>query len=263
MSRTKLTDLLRATLKMVLTRNYILTPEQLYYEGLQDPEVNNLFIYDKFGNCQDSGTKELVKTNILKKYILDNFVNGNSANVRMLMSDFFTKINPKTKKEEHCMVFFSNDNNNGAESKSVDFDQMVDTFSYFSQQFETIKSVIFITPNNLASLTVGKLNTIAQQSNISHFTDTEISFNPVEHYYNGPARIIEGKDLKLFESNGINKLQLPRIYTNEPVAKYLDAKPGDIVEFQVHTILPNVILDVEIFHRYVRKPMIKKKKKRK
>jgi DNA-directed RNA polymerase subunit H (RpoH/RPB5) len=267
MTDTILTDLLRKTVRMILARGFNLKSGDEFYHALENEKFNDDNIVELFGDVSNSASKPAVFNNALKTHILRNVI-SDSKNVKnfrnyqhMLMSDYFHKQMPDGS-TEICMMFFANTTNKpvGKITKD-DLDEMVNTFT----AFKTITSAVFVTHSPLASNIVSEYNSIAFQSSrtlFTHFTNAEIYFDPTEHVYNSKSRVLEGEPLARFKENRINVMHLPRIYLNEPIAKYYGAKPGDIMEFQVESIIPDVLVEVEIFHRLVRKPVEKKKKVR-
>ncbi|GIW70073.1 MAG: hypothetical protein KatS3mg101_0820 [Patescibacteria group bacterium] len=85
-----------------------------------------------------------------------------------------------------------------------------------------------------------KLDTI----DITFFTKEELLFNPLEHVYNG----LNASIVKL---DNIDVTKFPRISRNDPTAKYLGAKPGEVIRFEVTSPIPGTLLDKEITFRYV------------
>lgn len=261
MSKTYLVDLLRNMIKMVLTRGYKFKEFDEYYNNLSNPEITDDYITEIFGNVHNSGNKELVRSNYLKQYILNQHTIGKESNLRMLLSDYFTKLEPDGT-QSMCIVFFSNMDVEGKKLLKASFEQMLSTFNFISQLPDVVplKSGIFITHSPMADTALASFNSVATFSNITYFTDQDLMFNPTEHVYNAPSRILEGEALENFKKNNINPLLLSRTYTNEPIAKYLGARAGDIIEYQVESIIPGVLVNVEITHKYVRRPLEKKKK---
>ena len=96
---------------------------------------------------------------------------------------------------------------------------------------------------------------------ISQFLDSEILFDPTLHSYSAQQRILSTQNANDFITrNRLNRHELPCVFANEPCAKYLGARPGDIIEYHVESFVPDVLLQFEVFHRLVRQPLEKIKK---
>lgn len=261
--------LLRDTIKMLLARGYGLDQsQQQWYYDLENPNLDDSYLYRKFGTGgSDSATKEDIKTSLIKAHIYENYVSETTQNLRMLMSDIFYREEPPLTPggesvRTFCILFFGTNKFGEQDMKTEGAREMLETYNYITSKYPGYKfSVVFVTSKPLVPRAAGDLNSIQYSTGISHFTDEEIGFDPTAHVYNARSRVLKGDVLEKFKANGINYNHLPRIYTNEPVAKYLGANPGDIMEFQVESSVPGVLLSTEIFHRHVRKPLEKKKKR--
>lgn len=163
------------------------------------------------------------------------------------------------KDETYCLVGF-------AEPISEDLTKRTgkgDLEIYFDliRQFD-LTEAIFITATPLSPDAASQLRSL--NLNIQHFTDDEFDFNPLDHVYNSKARLLDAKEAEAFlQRNNLTRGVMPRVPANEPVAKYLGARPDDIIEYQRESFIPETLLDLEVFHRVVRRAVEKKKAPRK
>jgi DNA-directed RNA polymerase subunit H (RpoH/RPB5) len=262
---TELVNLLRNSVRMVLARGYDLdSSSQSYYKDLENPHLTDAFVYSIYGNIVNSPTMPVVNESTLKMYIYEKFIakTGNTNNIRMLMSDVF--YHPI--KKEYCMLFFGNLNNPKKDTSKDDMTEMLTTYSdlkaYLLTHGQKLTSAIYVTKNPLAAIASGNFDTIRTSLNISKFVDNDMKFNPTTHLYNGNSRILTGEPLKKFLENGIDPSKMPRADINEAVVKYLGGVPGDILEQQTTSIIPDVLVPTTLNFRLVKVLNDKKRPKR-
>lgn len=126
--------------------------------------------------------------------------------------------------ERKCLVYYWTEPGNSV-SKSVisDLAEMVVTTK--------INDAIIITDKKLsppANAQLGELNNF-----ISHFLEKELVYNPLNAAIVPPHRLLTEKEAaQVFENSTVSKTNLPLIRTTDPVIKWLDGQPGQVVEIK-------------------------------
>lgn len=94
---------------------------------------------------------------------------------------------------------------------------------------------------------------------LQRWLDEEALVNPLESEWNSETTILPPDETKTFLSK-IHYTRLPKITVDEPVAKYLGVRAGQILQLRRDAVLPDTLCDEEIFYRYAaRRPPEKKK----
>jgi DNA-directed RNA polymerase subunit H len=92
---------------------------------------------------------------------------------------------------------------------------------------------------------------------IQIFLDEEFMYTPQDHVYVPEHRIMSSQEASDFLTTNRLKIgQLPQIATDDPIAKRLGARPGQIIEIKRETFIAETFLDHELCYRgvYLRAP---------
>jgi DNA-directed RNA polymerase subunit H (RpoH/RPB5) len=252
---TKLVELFRRTVRMVSKRGYDVSA----YADL--PDANGEYFYNKFVDPQ--GLSQSKANNPVLKFL--EAEKSQDLTPREYLSQIFVKADPSAAdKIKYCVVIYSPiPTTRDVPTAEVGvFLRIMNTFieDNKSHSFEGI----YITPTAVSSDASKSFNVNVDFMDIQHFLDSEVLFDPTEHNYCPRHDILtEAEKKELIESNKNIKLMYTfRIYTNEPVAKYLGAKDGDVIRIMAVTLIPECLVEEDLLHRLVRRPIEKKRKSR-
>jgi DNA-directed RNA polymerase subunit H (RpoH/RPB5) len=173
---------------------------------------------------------------------------------RNLLSDIFYKDDESGR--QIAVLKFATQGENGVD-EGVAFLKIM---QMFNDQYR-IGSGVLVTSDKLTPAADKQFQSNRLAMNITHFTDSELRINPLIHEFVPPCRILSVSEKKKFiDSNNLRPLQLPRNHTNDTVVKYLGGRADDIIEYVVESLIPDLLVGSEVFHRYIRDPPEKKKK---
>ncbi len=120
---------------------------------------------------------------------------------------------------------------------------------------------VMISPTNLSAKAREQFEQPSHGFRVTHFTDAEILFDPTSHVYNGDTRLLSREEAdKFLSDNKLKGKRMQGIHTNQPVAKYLGARPDDIIEIFNETFIPGTLVDSEFTHRMVIRSSEKQKR---
>ena len=121
------------------------------------------------------------------------------------------------------------------------------------RKIEDIEQINELYKNDYKFLIVQSINVknsdlLNKISNLEIFTIDELLVNIIDHHLVPKHRLlIEDDKNKFLDEYSINPKSLPRIYVTDPIARYYNAKIGDIMEIERYT--PNS--GKSIIYRYV------------
>lgn len=248
-SSSYLLNLLRNTYRMMGARGYDV--ERFGFIS----DVENEWIDATFNNINIDWSQ-----NVVKQFIKQN----QSKSVRSMMSDYLVKKvhnSDGTITDKYCLIYFANVGiTNNTSVTDVDAFLILLTALNNSKNDNTFKDGILITSTPLSPQALQKFNDVGL-FNLQHFLDTEIIFDPTSHVYNQQTHILSPFETKKFFDNNptCKSVQFPRVFTIEPVIKYLGGVVGEIVEYECRTMLQDNLVDVSIEHRLISKNNMKPK----
>lgn len=159
--------------------------------------------------------------------------------------------------DEYCLIAIAGIHETSAKTGIGEITPFIMMFQEYQKTMNI--NMVLVTSTPLSSNSESSIQSIR---GIQHFIDEEFIFNPYEHIYNSKARLLTKKETQEFLTrNKLTTSVMPRVPANEPVAKYLGAKPDSIIEYTRLSFVPETLLDEEIFHRAVR-PSFDRKRKR-
>lgn len=169
-----------------------------------------------------------------------------------MMSQILTK---KDDEKEKCIIYFADvfktSQVSGAE---------IQILSQLYLKFECTSGII-ITTTVMSSQAGGLFRELAALSNIQHYRDHQLTYDPTESIWASEwIPTTPEQNAKVLEN--VKASQMPRISTEDAIAKYHGAKPGDVMKFLRDNFLPEMLCDKEIFYRYVYRPGKETAKKR-
>ncbi len=128
------------------------------------------------------------------------------------------------------------------------------------RKIEDIEQLIDIYRNNYKFLIVQSINIknndlLNEISNLEVFTIDELLVNIIEHHLVPKHRLLTEDEKNIFlKEYNIKQKNLPRIFVSDAIARYYNAKVGDIMEIQRYT--PNSGLSI-IYRTVVNGQIIK------
>ena len=164
----------------------------------------------------------------LFNYKLDNFIEyyynnakKNKKSVRQLLSTFYKGI------DKDLYVFFADVDN---KHKQLGVEAIGEMLT--EMESRKIRNSILITPMPLSSSAKKKISELLSY-NIYVFSESEMSYDPTEHYFvpeHRPLAVEEQRDF--LARNKISIDQMPIMLTSDMIARYYGFKPGQIIEIR-------------------------------
>ncbi len=162
---------------------------------------------------------------------------GKNPDSNMTREEFFQKLS----QEQKMNGFFTKIEPNNLESTFRTYYEYIHdsklnlntilTFVETMRQYEKIDSGIIIYSGKLTQQAKTKIEEINAQIRVETFTVGELVVNITRHEL-VPKHILLNPEEKneLLKRYNIKQSQLPKIFTHDPVAKYLGLKRGDVVK---------------------------------
>jgi DNA-directed RNA polymerase subunit H (RpoH/RPB5) len=176
------------------------------------------------------------------------------TSIRSLMSDVFDKKNSSGRIIDSCLLFFAEIGS----KKTISTDEMANFGKVLLHTGCT--TAIIVSEENLSHVAGSKVKGLDVSSKISLqlFQDIELKYIPTDSMLGAKILRIMRKDeeIDFLERNRIEKSQLPKYSSEDPVIKYHGIPPGSIVVLQRRGIIPETCVDEEIFYRVVVKKKI-------
>jgi DNA-directed RNA polymerase subunit H (RpoH/RPB5) len=247
-----LEDLARSAFRLILTRGYTTRPDNAgIYNLLRSPETSGQFFAAKYKSLEYQPHIQKVVNSLLKH---------DTSNQRVFLTDEFVN-----DQRQICLLFFTanNDGKDIVVDLIRDFIDMMNSGGALGYPDQRYTCGILISTKQMAPTAQDYFNGQMNTLHITHFLDNEVLFNPLMHSYSAKSRLLsQYEKLDFVARNSINEIELPCVYANEAVVKYLGGRPDDIIEYHVESFIPDVLLQFEVFHRLVRRPVDKEKKSR-
>lgn len=243
-------SLLKFTIRMMGKRNYNIN----MYAALEQWNVNNFVAY--YGRPQNE-----FLSSMLHRMIIDN----KSFSIRSMMSTILTKDDGST-----CLVFFIPKGTKASvsiETLQVFIDIMDNIVFNINDVFNNplvkpikISKGIIISTGEFTSSARILFGEARKTRVIQYFTDDDILIDPSIHIYNPEIQILSPIEKDNFlQTNNLETRKMAQNTDEEALAKYLGAEVGDIVEYQRVTFLPYTLVESEIFHRYMKRSVERKR----
>jgi DNA-directed RNA polymerase subunit H (RpoH/RPB5) len=211
------------------------------------------------------------KKNSVQKILMSDKIG--KTGLRGLLSYDFKHLDGKNR----CLVFFAELGNSKSISKGE-----AQIFGLLFKEKKCNNGII-ISSVDLSPSAKQEVMALESSSNyhIDFFLDKDIMYNPLvcdlgsrikvrsddpdeEDYDEYGIEILTGEDEETFLSeNRILKEQLPRIASEDPVAKYYGLRHGQIIRCIRKAVIPETLINEEIFYRLVVKKKLDKAKPRK
>lgn len=230
-----------------------------HYQQLSNPDCDPATFFAAYSNSQYAFSAPHYERLAILEIVSRTSIDPKSI---ILLSDVFVKTNTTTGQSEFSLIYFAESQKSSCSGDDIaKFLEVLQKYQDYVPGQPHIGSGVLLTPGPLTSQASRDLSLINLKH--THFIYPEVIFNPTEHIYSSDMRVLSPEEGRRFlETNRIKPSLLPRVYSNEPTIKYLGASPGDIVEYQVESFIPDTLLSVETFHRLVVKHTAEKKKKR-
>ena len=234
----------------------------MLYRGYQIPD-NELFFTKKQSNTDGAN------------FIRDNYENVAIAQqkpINDLMSNVYYRVKTVGNKNisDRVVVNYLPTLKTGKALGVQDITPYLQKFTEIANNDDNI-SLIFIAPVKLSIPAANNLSTNVQKYRIELFYHNSLMTNPTRYFLNSPMRILNEEEIKLLIADtGIDPADMRELPTDDPMARYLGAIEGDIVEITRENtpidILENknvswsIVVDKEIFENSKKKmEMIKGK----
>lgn len=96
---------------------------------------------------------------------------------------------------------------------------------------------------------------------VQHYLDDELMYNPTVTKWGSETKVLSSDEAaKFLAQNKLRQQQMPKQTTEDPISKYYRVRPDQILELTRTNVLPETLLDEELYYRAVfRKPPEKKK----
>jgi len=243
--------LFKNTIKMIKIRGYDTSKVNSVVNG----DFNNFI--SKYSDVESNSKKNSVQKLLLGPTI-------NKKNMRNHISLIF-------KKEDgtKILVFFA-----VSEGKNSLPSEEVSVFSKILTDSETLNAIIISTVK-LTAQSSNKLLELTGNKNysIQFFLDEDMLYNPTEFILGsrisnddginyGIEILNDDEEEDFLDENKILKSQMPKIASGGPVAKYYGLKPGQIIKCIRMSVIPNTLINEEIFYRLVINKNLNKLKKK-
>ncbi len=171
---------------------------------------------------------------------------------RCMMSYIFTH---RVNKADRFLVYFAE----VGTTKQVPVTE-AQTFGSLLEKQKCLSGCI-VTHNKMSSQAMTRISELEAPGIyfLQHFNDEDLLYNPLDSVWGSETTILSPDEAKALLAK-VHPTQMPKITLDEPVAKYLGIRPGQVVMEVRENVLPEMLCDTEIFYRYAgRRPPEKKK----
>jgi len=117
---------------------------------------------------------------------------------------------------------------------------------------QQIKNLIIVGPNIPSADGKNALITVKEKYIFQYFKDEELYSRPLEYIWSCKYEIFTKEQTdKFISENNFTVAQIPRLFTTDPIIKWMGAKAGIIVKEINSSFLPGTIVKEDFSYRYL------------
>jgi len=163
-----------------------------------------------------------------------------------ILSNLYNKGN------EYLYVFYSPDIGSSTGKSSVA--ELINFLNLERERYPGLENAIIISERNLSPEAKSLISKVPLYF-IQSFTYSELSWNKTEHVLVDPHTLLTKEEVEIFlRENPLIKLEkMPLMVDSDPMAKYLGARPGDVVKITRRINFYVSSVDKAIAYRLVKK----------
>lgn len=192
---------------------------------------NQLKMVERRGYKVEKQEKDLFKTSLegfLEAYV--PFAKKKKQSLRSILS------RPYDSETGSVYVYFADQ---GKSSKQLGVDIVTDAIAT-TDKYNT-KNLILITPVPLTPSARKKVEELVSYT-VSIFLETEMVYDPTEHYFTPKHRALSTQEQRDFlQNNNLSVDQLPIILTTDMISRYYGFRPGQVIKIDRVNMFPTLV----------------------
>ncbi len=217
-------------------------------EGVDFSKVSNIFNIKKnqlklvqrrgYDISKEKNILETDAESFLDAYI--PFAMKNRKTLRAVISQLYVKDDMK------LYVYFADPEQNKKQLGNANIGELIQKMDSYK-----CRNAIIITPLELSSPAKKKIKELLTY-NINVFLESEMSYDPTEHYLTPKHRLLTVNEQRDFlAKNNINLEQIPIMLSSDMIARYYGYLPGQVIEIIRMNLYDTMIQD-SLSYRCVR-----------